>query len=101
MRDGGTKGSGRLGHGMVSQICRSAVSIPANIAEGYGRGRRAEHIQYLEIGRGNLFELQTYLELAREMKWLDGEDLVAFARFADETGRVVSARLRSLKRRQP
>jgi len=86
--------------GMVSQMRRSAVSIPANIAEGYGRGRRAEYIRYLEIGRGSLFELQTYLELAREMQWVDGEDLAAVARLADEVDRVVSALLRSLKRRR-
>ena len=86
--------------GMVSQMRRSAVSIPANIAEGYGKGRRAEYIRYLEIGRGSLFELQTYLELAREMKWVNGEDLVAVARLADEVDRIVSALLRSLKRRR-
>jgi len=87
--------------GMVSQMRRSAVSIPANIAEGYGRGRRAEYIRYLEIGRGSLFELQTYVELAREMKWVDGEDLAAVARLAEEVDRIVSALLRSLKRRRP
>jgi four helix bundle protein len=86
--------------GMISQMRRSAVSIPANIAEGYGRGRRAEYIRYLEIGRGSLFELQTYVELAREMQWVDGEDLAAVARLADEVDRVVSALLRSLKRRR-
>ena len=87
--------------GMVSQMRRSAVSIPANIAEGYGRGRRAEYIRYLEIGRGSLFELQTYVELAREMKWVDGEDLAVVARLAEEVDRIVSALLRSLKRRRP
>ena len=87
--------------GLVSQMRRSAVSIPANIAEGYGRGRRAEYIRYLEIGRGSLFELQTYLELAQEMKWVDGEDLAAVARLAEEVDRIVSALLRSLKRRRP
>ena len=86
--------------GMVAQMRRSAVSIPANIAEGYGKGRRAEYIRYLEIGRGSLFELQTYLELVREMKWVDGEDLAAVARLAEEVDRVVSALLRSLKRRR-
>jgi four helix bundle protein len=86
--------------GMVSQMRRSAVSIPANIAEGYGRGRRAEYVRYLEIGRGSLFEVQTYLELAREMQWVDGEELGTVARLAEEVDRVVSALLRSLKRRR-
>ena len=51
-------------------------------------------------GGGSLFELQTYLELAREMQWVDGEDLAAVGRLADEVDRVVSALLRSLKRRR-
>jgi four helix bundle protein len=58
--------------GLTSQMRRSAVSVAANVAEGYGRGRRLEFVRYLEISRGSLFELQTHAELARRLGWLKG-----------------------------
>ncbi|MCU0567913.1 MAG: four helix bundle protein [Oculatellaceae cyanobacterium Prado106] len=51
-------------YGMVSQIRRAAVSIPANIAKGYGREYRNAYIQFLRIAQGSLKELETHLLLA-------------------------------------
>ncbi len=56
---------------LVSQIRRSAVSVPSNIAEGKGRGSDKEFRQFLYIARGSLFELRTQLELARRLKYID------------------------------
>ena len=56
---------------LVSQIQRSAVSVPSNIAEGKGRGSDKEFRQFLYIARGSLFELRTQLELARRLKYID------------------------------
>ena len=49
-------------YGMASQVRRAANSIPANIAEGYGRENRAELFQYLRIAQGSLKELETHLD---------------------------------------
>jgi len=54
-------------YGLTSQIRRSAVSIPSNIAEGQGRGSEKELRQFLCIARGSTCELQTQLEIARRL----------------------------------
>ncbi|WP_341528239.1 four helix bundle protein [Nostoc sp. UHCC 0302] len=55
-------------YGMTSPIRRAAVSIPANIAEGYGREYRGEYIKFLLILQGSLKELETHLLLSARSK---------------------------------
>jgi four helix bundle protein len=50
--------------GLTSQIRRSAVSIPSNIAEGYGRNQSGDYIRFLQIASGSLYEFQTQLEIS-------------------------------------
>ena len=63
-------------YSLTSQVRRSAVSIPSNIAEGYGRQHRLEYIGFLQIARGSLFELQTQMELAIMIGYLKREELI-------------------------
>ena len=63
-------------YSLTSQVRRSAVSIPSNIAEGYGRQHRLEYIRFLQIARGSLFELQTQMELAIMIGYLKREELI-------------------------
>jgi len=58
---------------LVTQINRSAVSIPSNIAEGKGRNSDKEFKQFLYIARGSLCELRTQLELARRLKYIKSD----------------------------
>ena len=60
--------------GLISQIKRSAISIPSNIAEGYGRNYRKDYSRFLQIARGSLFENQTQLEIAVNLSFIKKED---------------------------
>jgi four helix bundle protein len=57
-------------YGLVSQMRRSAVSIPSNIAEGAARNSNKEFIQFLYISLGSLAELETQLLISRELKFV-------------------------------
>ncbi|MFB2769833.1 four helix bundle protein [Pelatocladus sp. BLCC-F211] len=58
-------------YGLTSQIRRSSVSVPSNIAEGYGRRTKNEYIQFLHIALGSLRELDTQLIIAKRVKLAD------------------------------
>jgi four helix bundle protein len=70
-------------YGMTSQIRRAATSIPANIAEGWGRGTTAEYIHFLRIAQGSIKELETLLLLCQRVDLLEPLDRGASPRPAD------------------
>jgi len=83
---------------LASQLRRSAVSIPANIAEGHGRATRGEYLQHLSVAAGSLRELQTHLEILLRLGYTNADNLITAARLADRTG-VMLTRLRARLRR--
>jgi four helix bundle protein len=85
-------------HGLTSQMRRAAVSIPTNIAEGWGRGSRKEYIQFLRIARGSLLELETLLAISRNLRYLSQEDMQARLALVGEISRMLSGLIASLKR---
>jgi four helix bundle protein len=58
-------------YGLSQQIRRAAVSIPSNIAEGYGRKHKAEYEQFLSIAYGSLLEVETQYSLAVDLKYVN------------------------------
>jgi four helix bundle protein len=83
--------------GMTSQIRRSAASIPANIAEGYGRGHRNEYCQFLRIAQGSLNELETHLLLSVRVGLTSEETVTPVLECCNEIGRMLGALVRSLR----
>ena len=57
--------------GLVSQMRRCAVSVPSNIAEGYGRNTNNEFIRFLHVASGSLYELQTQVEISLNLEYFD------------------------------
>ena len=60
--------------GLSQQMRRSAVSIPSNIAEGWGRFSRKNYMQFLRIARGSLFELETQIILAVNLEYINKDN---------------------------
>jgi len=83
--------------GLISQIRRSAVSIPSNISEGYGRGSLKEYIRFLHISISSLFELQTQLEISLNLGFIEKNKFTTLFDSSREIERMLSGLIRSLK----
>src|SRR6516162_8956483 len=82
--------------GLTSQLRRSAVSVPSNIAEGQGRATKGEFIQFLATARGSLFELKTQVHIAGALGYLTTERTEELTLRADRIGQLLNGLLRSL-----
>jgi len=83
-------------YGVTSQMRRSAVSIPSNIAEGAARHSRKEFIQFLHIASGSVAELETQLLLAIQMGFISGDHVISHI---EEVRKLLLGLLRSLKKK--
>lgn len=86
--------------GMTSQIRRSAASIPANIAEGWGRQGSKEFQQFIRIAQGSLRELETHLLLSQRVKICPKEEIKPLLDEATILSKQLVSLSRSLQRRQ-
>ena len=84
--------------GMTSQIRRAATSVPANIAEGYGRDSTGEYVQFLRIAQGSLKELETHVLLAARVGLTTPTLADAVLRRTDDLGWMLRGLYRSLQR---
>ncbi len=83
-------------YGLASQLQRSAVSLPSNIAEGHGRNSRKEFNHFLGIALGSLAELETQLILAQHLNYLSEEEISPVLQNADEIGKMLKGLQKSL-----
>jgi len=86
--------------GLAAQMRRAAVSVPANIAEGRGRGTDPELLRFCAMAYGSLMELETHVELARRLGYLDEETVASLVYRASELGRMLNALRTSVQRPQ-
>ena len=86
--------------GLISQVRRAAVSVPANVAEGAGRKGTGEFIQFVGIARGSLAEAETHLLIAGRLGYAKPEDFAHLFADMERIGRMLSALTTRLKQRQ-
>ncbi len=83
-------------YGLISQIRRCAVSIPSNIAEGYGRNSISDYIRSLHIATGSLYELQTQLEICINLQYLNKRSFDKLYESSREIERMLSSLTKKL-----
>jgi four helix bundle protein len=81
-------------YGLISQLRRSVVSIPSNIAEGNSRQTKKEYIQFLHIARGSKAEVETQLEICVRLKYIELKEINKAISLCDEIGRILNTLIR-------
>jgi four helix bundle protein len=87
-------------YGLTSQIRRAAVSIPSNIAEGYGRKTTPDYVRSLYLAYGSNCELETQISLAADLGYLKPQEREKLQGDITELERMLKALIRSLEKRR-
>lgn len=82
--------------GLTSQLRRAAVSVPSNIAEGWGRQSTPEYARFLRVARGSLYEVETQLLIALELGVSDADKTRETLDEVEHAGRVLAGLVRSI-----
>ncbi|WP_271765018.1 four helix bundle protein [Aquimarina algiphila] len=84
-------------YGLTSQIRRASVSIPSNIAEGYGRMGKNDYLRFLNIAISSLFELQTQLEIGKNLSFLQENNFNILFEGTREIERMLVSYIKKIK----
>lgn len=87
-------------YGLCRQLRRAAVSVPSNVAEGYGRGSRRDYASFLRIARASLYEMETQVLLAEDLQYLTAEQAQSLLIDTAECSRLLNGLIASLKERK-
>jgi four helix bundle protein len=86
-------------YGLRSQVRRASVSVPSNIAEGYGRATRKEYVQFLYVAQGSLKETETQIILAEMLGYASEDATELLLEKAALVGKLLGGLIRALRRK--
>jgi four helix bundle protein len=84
--------------GLISQTRRCAVSIPCNIAEGYGRRSSKDYVRFLNISMGSLYELMTLLEVAHTLNFIEKTSFSQILNLTTEVGKMLNSLINKIQK---
>jgi four helix bundle protein len=87
-------------YGLTSQVRRSAISVPSNVAEGCARRSSGDFLRFLSIARGSLAEAETQLIIAERLGYVGQAELVALLEDAAEISRMMAGLINKLEMRK-
>ena len=82
--------------GITSQLNRAAVSVPTNIAEGWGRETSKNYLQFLRISRGSVMEVQTLLIISKNLNYISEEKFEVLRNKTEEVGKILQGLIKSI-----
>lgn len=85
--------------GIVSQLNRASVSIPSNIAEGWGRESSKNYLQFLRVSRGSLMETETLLEISKNLGLINNSDFLTITNQIQEVSKILQGLIKSIQQK--
>lgn len=83
-------------YGLRSQMRSCAISIPANISEGYERKGKKEYLYFLKIAKGSLGELETHLLISRDLEYIDADQWAKLENLRKDVVRMLRGLMKSI-----
>ncbi len=85
--------------GIISQLNRASVSIPSNIAEGWGRESAKSYLQFLRISRGSLMETETLLEISKNLGFINDSNFNDITNQIQEVSKILQGLIKSIQQK--
>ena len=85
--------------GLVNQLNRAVVSIPTNIAEGWGRESSKNYLQFLRISRGSLMEVETLVLISKNLNYINDEQHKLITNGIEEVGKILQGLIKSIQQK--
>lgn len=85
--------------GVVSQLNRAAVSIPSNIAEGWGRESSKNYLQFLKIARGSVMETETLLVISKNLNFINDTQFSSITNEVEEVSKILQGLINSIQQK--
>lgn len=82
--------------GLVAQINRAVISVPSNIAEGWGRQSSKNYLQFLRVSRGSLMEVETMIQISLNLRFLNEKDFQRVMLRIEEVGKILQGLIKSI-----